>query len=210
MRVFDVLDFYRYAGALFVALDHFLILYLPVDHTFSGRLNPQLQPLMGFFFTLSGFVIMHVYQRISSISDYIDYLQKRLARLYPLHLATLAFFAISAMSGSLQYWSSSNAILPNLLLMHVWGATNRLTFDYPSWSVSAEFFVYLPFPVFLFVIRRIGLWRALLIPCLCAVINTWLFDSLGLRPWTYATFDFGCSERCRHLLLEWRFIGLPL
>src|SRR5580704_8049801 len=51
------------------------------------------------------------------------------------------------------------------------GVTDRLTFNYPSWSVSAEFFVYLLFPVFLFVIRRFGLWTALLIPCLCAIIN---------------------------------------
>jgi peptidoglycan/LPS O-acetylase OafA/YrhL len=33
---------------------------------------------------------MHVYdRRISTVSDYMDYLQKRLARIYPLHLLTL-------------------------------------------------------------------------------------------------------------------------
>ena len=52
---------------------------------------------MGFFFTLSGFVIMHVYAgRIATISEYGDYLKKRLARMYPLHIATFLmapFFA---------------------------------------------------------------------------------------------------------------------
>ncbi len=191
---FDVLDFYRYAGALFVALDHYLFNYLPVDRAFALRLGLQLQPFMGFFFTLSGFVIMHVYQHMSLGSDYIDYMQKRLARMYPLHLATLALFLIAAVTfGTSRYWwFSSNAILPNLLLIHAWDTTSELSFNYPSWSVSAEFFVYLLFPVFLFIIRRLGFWTALLIPCLCAVLNTYLFDRLGLRPWTSATFDFGC------------------
>ena len=189
---FDVLDFYRYAGALFIALDHYLIVYLPVDRNIIAHIHLQLQPLMGFFFTLSGFVIMHVYQRMSSRFDYIDYLQKRLARMYPLHLATFAFFLICPMFGILRYWYSSDAILPNLLLIHAWGVTSRLTFNYPSWSVSAEIFVYLLFPVFLSVIRRLGLWSALLIPCLCAVLNTILFDTFGLGSWTSASFDFGC------------------
>jgi peptidoglycan/LPS O-acetylase OafA/YrhL len=189
---FDVLDFYRYAGALFVALDHYLIVYSSVDRSIIRYINLQFQPLMGFFFTLSGFVIMHVYQRISSGSDYMDYLQKRLARMYPLHLATLLIFVICPIFGMFEAWFSSRAILPNALLVHAWGVTHHLTFNYPSWSVSAEFFVYLLFPAFLLVIRRIGLWTAFLIPCLCAVLITWLFNSLDLRSWTYATFDFGC------------------
>jgi peptidoglycan/LPS O-acetylase OafA/YrhL len=190
---FDVLDFYRYAGALFVALDHYLIVYLPVDRTLVMRISLQLQPLMGFFFTLSGFVIMHVYQGMSSRFDYVDYIQKRLARMYPLHLATLVFFVICPLLfGILRYWFSLDAILPNLLLVHAWGATDRLTFNYPSWSVSAEFFVYLLFPLFLLVVRRLGLWTALLVPCLCAILNPIFFDALGLRSWTSATFDFGC------------------
>ena len=189
---FDVLDFYRYAGALFVALDHYLIVYSSVDRTVVRYINMQFQPLMGFFFTLSGFVIMHVYQHISSSSDYFDYLQKRLARIYPLHLATLAFFIVSPMFGMFNMWFSLRAILPNILLIHAWGVTHHLTFNYPSWSVSAEFFVYLLFPAFLFIIRRLDMWTAFLIPCLCALINTYFFDSLGLRSWTDATFDFGC------------------
>jgi peptidoglycan/LPS O-acetylase OafA/YrhL len=112
--------------------------------------------------------------------------------MYPLHLATLAIFMIAPTFGVFEVWFSSRAILPNLLLVHAWGTTRDLTFNYPSWSVSAEFFVYLLFPAFLFVTRRIGLWTALLIPILCAVANTWLFDLLGLRSWNDATFDFGC------------------
>jgi hypothetical protein len=45
---FDVLDFYRYGGALWVAVTHFTIYYLPVDASIKIRVD-LLQPLMGFF-----------------------------------------------------------------------------------------------------------------------------------------------------------------
>jgi peptidoglycan/LPS O-acetylase OafA/YrhL len=190
---FDVLDFYRYGGALFVALDHFMLLYLPVDSSLSERIHLQLQPLMGLFFTLSGFVIMHVYDgRIRSFSDYLDYLKKRLARIYPLHLMTFALFFVGGLAGNFQNLVNADAILPNLLLIHAWGTTDHLTFNFPSWSVSAELFVYLLFPVFLAVIRPLGLWAALLIPALAAIMITLLFNELGLGPWADANFEFGC------------------
>ena len=188
---FDALDFYRYGGALFVAIVHYLF-YLPVDRTLVTYIDKQLQPLMGFFFTLSGFVIMHVYQGISTRHDYLDYLQKRLARMYPLHAVMLMIFILCPFFGILERWFSPLAIFTNLLLVHAWGINHHLTFNFPSWSVSAEMFVYLLFPAFLFVINRVGLWTALLIACLAAVANTLFFETLGLRPWTHATYDFGC------------------
>ena len=190
---FDVLDFYRYAGALFIALDHFLLLYLPADVWITDRIHVLLQPLMGFFFTLSGFVIMHVYGRhISTIADYFDYLQKRLARIYPLHLATFVLAMLWGIYSGHKYFFSSNAILPNIFLLHAWDTTDHLSFNYPSWSVSAEFFVYLLFPVFLFVTNRLGLWWALLLPLMCVIANILFFNARGLGPWTQANYDFGC------------------
>ena len=93
---YDVLDFYRFAGAVIVAIVHYTNLYLPIADKVRQYVTYQLQLTMGIFlFTLSGFVIMHVYAR-SSISEYGDYLKKRLARMYPLHIATFLmapFFA---------------------------------------------------------------------------------------------------------------------
>jgi len=192
MARFDVLDFYRYGGALWVAVTHFTIYYLPVAASIKTRVN-LLQPLMGFFFTLSGFVIMHVYdRRISTMPDYLDYLQKRLARIYPLHLLTLALAIVWGLSINPARYSSE-AILPNILLLHAWNTTNLLYFNYPSWSVSAEFFVYLLFPVFLIAVNRLGLYWALLLPVVSAVAITIFFKVFKLEhTWTYATYDFGC------------------
>jgi len=189
---FDVLDFYRYGGALFVALGHFTAIYLPVDAWVKTRVD-LLQPLMGFFFTLSGFVLMHVYdQRVATFADYVYYLQKRLARIYPLHLATFVLAVVWGFLGTQSYWFTPDGILPNILLVHAWNTTNHLSFNYPSWSVSAEFFVYLLFPVFLFAVDFVGLWGALLLPLASVVPILWVFDACGLRSWTVATYDFGC------------------
>jgi peptidoglycan/LPS O-acetylase OafA/YrhL len=186
---FDVLDFYRYGGALWVAFVHFTIVYLPVENSIKERIHTGFQPLMGFFFTLSGFVIMHVYNRgISSAADYVHYLRKRLARIYPLHLATLAFAIISGMLSDFE----TDAVVPNLLLVHAWNTTTHLSFNYPSWSVSAELFAYLLFPGFLFAINVLGLWGALLMPLVSVGLIALVFSTCGLGPWTHATYGFGC------------------
>lgn len=149
---------------------------------------------MGLFFTLSGFVIMHVYdRRICTVAEYANYLQKRLARMYPLHLATLALAIFLGTLPGLHYWfTSADDILPNILLVHAWNTTSNLSFNLPSWSVSAEFFVYLLFPVFLLAINFLGLWWALLLPIICVIANEFIFKIDGLPPWNLASYDFGC------------------
>ncbi len=192
---FDVLDFYRYGGALFVAIDHFMLTWLPVDNFIRMRVHLDLQPLMGFFFTLSGFVIIHTYSRkISTVSDYLGYLKKRFARIYPLHLATfgLAILWWWTLSWQPSYWFNSDAIVPNILLIQAWNTVNHLSFNYPSWSVSAEFFVYLLFPIFVLAVDWLGLWGALLLPLISAVAISAFFDANGLGSWTYATWNYGC------------------
>ena len=89
---FDVLDFYRYAGRINRRRRSLHLLYLPVADWLKDTVH-LFQPLMGFFFTLSGFVIMHVYQqRMSTVTDYLGYMKYRLARIYPLHVTTFALF----------------------------------------------------------------------------------------------------------------------
>ncbi len=186
IKQFDVLDFYRYAGAVLVAIDHYMILYLPVDRAVKSYIHSQLQPLMGFFFTLSGFVIMHVYAgRLSSAPDYFDYLKKRLARMYPLHIVT--FLAAPRFAG----FYVPEAIIPNILLVHAWNTTHRLSFDYPSWSVSAEFFVYLLFPIFFYLIIKFGRY-SIMLPSACGICISILFYLLNIGNWQDATYNFGC------------------
>jgi peptidoglycan/LPS O-acetylase OafA/YrhL len=51
----------------------------------------------------------------------------------------------------------------NLLLLHAWGTDSELTWNYPSWSISAEWAAYLAFPAILAVFYRVALLYAVLL-----------------------------------------------
>jgi peptidoglycan/LPS O-acetylase OafA/YrhL len=126
-----------------------------------------------FFFILSGFVLTHVYQPQINTGrfDYWQFVVKRFARVYPLHFVTLWIcVALSIVAGRgwmseagspfmLDYHTMDHAVIyrvavANLTLIHAWGATPGLLFNQPSWSISAEWFAYLLFPVFV-LLRRL-------------------------------------------------------
>ncbi len=108
------------------------------------------------FFVLSGFILCHVYldafgeRRFS----YGGFLWARLARIYPLHLATLIGVGAMALAAgaaglpvdkSVLAWGSLPA---NLSLTQAWGLAPEAGWNHPSWSISAEWFAYLNFPLF--------------------------------------------------------------
>ena len=120
-----------------------------------------------FFFILSGFVMAYVYDiehpRRYSMRDTLHYLIARIARIYPLHfitlLATMFFFTLMALinwglgeeacclfDDSLR---TAESLAANLLLIHSWGMFDWVTWNLPSWSLSAELFCYLIFAVLL-------------------------------------------------------------
>lgn len=115
------------------------------------------------FFVLSGFILCHVY--LAGFGEgrfrYGDFLWNRLARVYPLHLATLAGVGLMALAGTLAglavdpnilSWASLPA---NVLLVHAWGLAPVAGWNHASWSISAEWFAYLTFPVFAFLAWRL-------------------------------------------------------
>jgi len=126
-----------------------------------------------FFFVLSGFVLTHVYQPQITAGkfDYWAFVAKRFARIYPMHLAMLVVFVvigalaakgripIDAWLGGISFKGEDfgvlyRAFIANLTLIHAWGSTSELHFNLPSWSISAEWFAYLMFPVFV-LLRRL-------------------------------------------------------
>lgn len=120
-----------------------------------------------FFFILSGFVMAYVYDierpKPYSIRDTMHFLIARIARIYPLHfislLVTLLFFIIVALAGlgsgeeSCCVFDDSlrtpESLIANLFLIQAWGMFDWVTWNFPSWSLSAEFFCYLIFAILL-------------------------------------------------------------
>ncbi|HEX5379841.1 MAG TPA: acyltransferase [Phenylobacterium sp.] len=153
------------------------------------------------FFTLSGFILCHVYR--TGLEEgrfrYGSFLWARLARVYPLHLATLAGLGVLALAATAKGFAVdpnilSWASLPSqLTLTHAWGFAPVAGWNHPSWSISAEWFAYLTFPVFA--------WAALklkdrpLVAVGAAVAFLWAlyagFQAAAGFPLTAATIRWG-------------------
>jgi peptidoglycan/LPS O-acetylase OafA/YrhL len=110
-----------------------------------------------FFFILSGFIMAYVYghafEREVCISKYRTFLGKRIARIYPLHLFTLCACVAFGILGAGSCVGGVHGFFTNLFLVHAWGTEHDLTWNRPSWSISAEFGFYLVFP---FIARMIA------------------------------------------------------
>jgi peptidoglycan/LPS O-acetylase OafA/YrhL len=153
-------------AALWVALFHF--------QATSGVASLKLGPVIGggvlgvdIFFVLSGLILAITYAPRFAVQGFNwrlcgDFVLRRFARIYPLHLATfllmVLFWDIASENNydfrgllTNNWWSA----LCNLLLIHAWGLTRQLSWNAPSWSVSAEWFAYLTvFPLCVIVMRK--------------------------------------------------------
>lgn len=159
------------------ALAALLVLGLHLAQNLPGEVTVVLPFLargylgVDFFFFLSGFIITHVY--LSNLArpvgrSILVFLWHRLIRLYPAHVTVLAgvvalvFIARAAgiHLNSPQGWRVSD--LPwHLVLLHAWGVTETAGWNAPSWSISAEWFAYLLFPLLAPGLARLrGRWSA--------------------------------------------------
>jgi len=160
---FEVLDSWRGICALLVALFHF-----PATGFISQSAFISASYLfVDFFFVLSGFVITSSYaNRLSDADGLKRFALVRFGRIYPLHLFLLAAFAaFEALRLLVPQLRGNGAepftggfgldnLLANVLLLHGVGFTDQLTWNAPSWSISAEFFAYLLFAVAIFATGR--------------------------------------------------------
>jgi peptidoglycan/LPS O-acetylase OafA/YrhL len=115
-----------------------------------------------FFFLLSGFVIwLTWHDRLRAPGAVPRFLQKRIARIWPLHAVMLAFgVALALLLGATGRDDPAFpfAELPlHVLLVQNWGFTDALRWNDPAWSISCELAAYLLFPLLMLVVD----WRTL-------------------------------------------------
>jgi peptidoglycan/LPS O-acetylase OafA/YrhL len=174
------------------------------------------------FFVISGFVIASQYLgKVGNTRTIGRFLWRRLARIYPLHLATLGFYLIVAAAVRGDLANTANAaryplsdVPAQLLLLHAL-IGQRLTFNFPSWSLSAEMFCYMIFPLLALIAAR---RRDLLLPLgvVLVVANSLFAAATGTGPWAdwinhggvfraFPAFILGifCS-RYRDRIARWR------
>ncbi len=116
------------------------------------------------FFILSGYVLWINYAgwfRVFRPATAYRFLMLRMTRLYPVHLitllATLAMVIGSSVVGISfpQELYSKLDFIRNLLLIQTWVPNFHFNWNYPSWSISSEWFAYLCFPVICLALHRI-------------------------------------------------------
>ena len=134
------------------------------------------------FFILSGFVLAHVYGPQVENNKYHHgaFIWARLARVYPLHLLTLlAVIGIWLVGHALGSSFENGAFVPwhipfHLTLTHAWGFLKSDGWNFPSWSISAEWFAYLTFPVSFYIVsrfRKSPIWGLVAIVALFAALH---------------------------------------
>jgi len=193
-RKFQSLESCRGVCALLVALYH-----LSANGHFYQFAAIRKGGFLGvaFFFVLSGFVMMHAYgRRITGLGSFRSFFLRRFGRLYPLHLAMLLVllgieflkwflvdgFHISSGTPPFMGANSVPSLFANLFLLNGLGFLNDFTWNYPSWSISAELWAYCIFFLLLVGARRGQLPGAFLIAGLAGVALT--MNALAGHPIT--------------------------
>ena len=157
-----------------------------------------------FFFVLSGFVIAYTYlDRLKDGGRFWDFAIRRFGRLWPLHVFVLLVFVafeavkLGAQARGIQTGvapftgtQSPDTILTNILLVHSLGIYDYLTWNFPSWSISTEFWTYLVFAAVAILGRKhMTAIAAAIVFAGLAVVALFSPDAMN------ATYDYGFA-RC--------------
>jgi len=186
----DVLESLRGIAALSVALLHFNVgSILNMRFTYNAAL------MVDFFFVLSGFVIALNYQtRIRSFNTLVTFQLRRFFRLYPLHFVTLMVFVVIELMKLFAMYqfgldphqepfskNNLNSFIANLFLAQNLVLTEH-TWNTPSWSISAEFFTYILFGLFM-MLSKGRFIRTIFISLLLVILSyIYLINQFEILP----------------------------
>ena len=157
------LDLMRFIASVGIVLCHSLEFFVAPQNRPEIRLRGGgLSLFVDVFFVISGFVIAYVYaSRMDSGWSYLRFLQRRIGRLYPLHLLTLivatVLFAVIARAGIHMTHSqglTTRCVVQAAVLIHAFAGCGSGVPNGVSWSISAEMLMYVLFPAFLWLGKR--------------------------------------------------------
>ncbi len=152
------LDVMRFVASLGVMVHHSWLFAFPKE--MRGLIETQTHNMglfVDLFFVISGFVITYVYaSRMKSRQDFGRFMQRRIGRLLPLHLLTMAvsmaaWFAVllaGVDAGAMPSWRVE-CIAATALLVHEIIPCGGLPFNGVNWSISVEMGLYAIFPLLL-------------------------------------------------------------
>ncbi|UPT96052.1 acyltransferase [Bradyrhizobium barranii subsp. apii] len=119
---------------------------------------------VSFFFTLSGFVLTYRHPELTAPGAVRKFITARVARLWPVHIATLLLLYILLNGHPAAYggtgYDTPVLLLANATLVHAWIPFSYSYFSYNnvSWSISTEMFFYACFPLIVRDLARTWWW----------------------------------------------------
>jgi peptidoglycan/LPS O-acetylase OafA/YrhL len=148
-----------------------------------------------FFFILSGFIISFSYYNTLSTNlsfkNIINFIVKRLARIFPLHFFVMCLFLIfpialfiSGRPVNIDY-HNPESFFYKVMLLDLWlvNTENWNSWNVPSWTISGEWFAYLLFPFFIFFFPKNKVAALVLFPFLVVMLGFWYeyfgFSTIG-------------------------------
>ncbi len=172
--------------------------------------------LVDFFFVLSGFIMCHVYGKLFaeavSRGGFWQFMKARFARIYPLHIFTLAwavllFAAIVYTNFPLDPREKSvfnlSAIPSHLVMLQAMGIYPGYTWNGPSWTISVEWWMYVAFPFLYGPVSRLSGWGRVAVLALLVGLYAGLVYGLNTfpkYPWHHSLnippFMGGAFARC--------------
>jgi peptidoglycan/LPS O-acetylase OafA/YrhL len=140
----EQLTFTRFIAAIVIVVFHFIPRLYPINHDYLFPFLNNANVGVSFFFILSGFVMIVAYNHNQTI-HYWEFIRNRFARIYPLYiLAILALYVLFLKRHNNIVYSD---LFLNIFGLQAWFPGKALTFNYPAWSISVEFFFYALFPL---------------------------------------------------------------
>lgn len=213
----------RIIAAVWVVVEHFrIVMFGLFPETQSAHLFVEAGYLgVEVFFVLSGFIISHNYAdrfRVFSWASYRRFMINRFARLYPVHLVTLAAAALMVVGASLlgmrltsdgKYDPLSFAM--NLLMLQA--VPPAEAWNSPAWSISAEAGAYAAFPLLALAVVRVRSRTGLLALTAAAlgltVAGQFILESVGaFAPTGYASIWLRIAGEFAAGCFLWRFWSL--
>ena len=200
----------RGIAALLVATFHFemaIARFVPANVTMFFEKSYLMVDL---FFIMSGFIIYHVYhdyfkERIST-AHFKTFLIARFARIYPLHIFSLLLLVLLVVSfapaGTWPNPMETTAAIPtNIFLLQSFYIHRIYTWNIPSWSISAEWWAYLLFPliaVFIQYKKKLAAWTlfVLVVAAYLAIMyllprKNPLYPAIPVPHNVNTTYDYG-------------------
>ena len=107
---------------------------------------------VSYFFVLSGFVLYVAHEGRSI--DYLDYLKRRVARIFPLYYLALLFTVLVLLQEPPLPADFGKQIIYSIFFIQSYLPGYPMCLNSPAWSISIEMFFYLLFPVLLALQQR--------------------------------------------------------